>query len=166
MNFLKNKHFIVALIVAPILALISYFSVDAAVSEKPHAAQAGAQYELIEKPNCRYSSGHCQLKNGDFELALKGTWEDGEHLKIELESPYPLEGVLAAQVDSLDKQSTPSKMVSLNKDGTLWAMTLVNPSISEDRIRLAASANKSVYYGDAGLAFVNYETSFHSDFRQ
>ena len=166
MNILKNKHFVVALIVAPILSLISYFSVDAAVSEKPHAAQAGAQYELIEKPNCRYSSGHCQLKNGDFELELVGTWEDDVHLKIELASPFPLNGVIAVQVDKFDSQSVPSKMISINKEGTLWAMTLVNPTIGQDRIRLAASSNKSIYYGDAGLAFVNYETTFNDDFRQ
>lgn len=169
MNILKNKHVVIALLVAPVLALISYFSVDAAVSEKPHVAKSGSQYQLVEKPNCRYSSGHCQLKNGDFEIELKGTWQDDIHLKIELESAYPLEGVIAAQidqVDSLDSRGIPSKMLALNESKTRWGMILVNPSIDQSRIRLAASSNQTMYYGDAGLAFVNYETSFDNDFRQ
>ena len=41
MPFYKNKHVVVAMLVAPVLALIGYFSVDALVAEKPHAAQAG-----------------------------------------------------------------------------------------------------------------------------
>lgn len=166
MNILKNKHFIIALLIAPVLALISYFSVDAAVSEKPHAAQAGSQYELVEKPNCRYSSGHCQLKNGDFELELVGTWQDGIHLKLELRSEFPLEGVLAAQIDQSDSNATPSQMTPLNDAGTLWGMLLTNPSIDQSRIRLAASSNQTMYYGDAALAFINYKTSFDDDFRQ
>lgn len=166
MSFLKNKHVVIALLVAPILALISYFSVDAAVSEKPHAAKQGSQYELVEKPNCRYSSGHCQLKNGDFELELKGSWKDEVHLQIELESQFPLEGVVAAQIDNLDADSTPMQMVALNEQGTRWGMLLVNPTLDQSRIRLAASSNETLYYGDAGLAFVNYTTSFDDDFRQ
>ncbi|GAL14113.1 hypothetical protein JCM19233_5125 [Vibrio astriarenae] len=35
----KNKHFIVALIVAPILAIIAYFGIDIASVKKPHAAK-------------------------------------------------------------------------------------------------------------------------------
>lgn len=166
MSFLKNKHVVVALLVAPILALISYFSVDAAVSEKPHAAMKGSQYELVEKPNCRYSSGHCQLKNGDFELELKGAWKDEVHLQIELVSPFPLEGVIAAQIDHLDADATPMQMIALNEHGTRWGMLLVNPALDQSRIRLAASSNETLYYGDAGLAFVDYETSFDDDFRQ
>jgi hypothetical protein len=166
MNILKNKHFVVALLVAPILALISYFSVDAAVSEKPHAAKSGSEYQLVEKPNCRYSSGHCQLKNGDFELELKGTWQDDVHLQLELESEFPLEGVVAVQIDPTDSQAIPAQMIALNDSRTRWGMTLVNPSIEQSRIRLAASSNKTLYYGDAGLAFVDYHTTFDDDFRQ
>jgi hypothetical protein len=166
MNILKNKHFVIALLVAPILALISYFSVDAAVSEVPHVAVSGSEYELVEKPNCRYSSGHCQLNNGDFELELKGTWKDDVHLQLELESEFPLEGVMAAQIDVADSQAIPAQMIALNESRTRWGMMLVNPSIEQSRIRLAASSNQTLYYGDAGLAFVDYKTSFDDDFRQ
>ena len=41
---LTNKHVVIALIVAPILAVIAYFATDAAVGEKPHKAQAGKSY--------------------------------------------------------------------------------------------------------------------------
>ena len=62
----KNKHFIVALLIAPILAIIAYFGVDIAVSEKPHAAKKGQSYKLVSKSNCRYTSGLCDMENGEF----------------------------------------------------------------------------------------------------
>lgn len=37
----KNKHFILALLIAPILSIIAYFGTDMALSEKPHAAKEG-----------------------------------------------------------------------------------------------------------------------------
>ena len=57
MKFLKNKHLLTASLVAPILALMSYFAIDALVGETPHAAEEGQSYQLVEKQNCRYNSG-------------------------------------------------------------------------------------------------------------
>lgn len=42
----KNKHFILALLIAPILSIIAYFGTDMALSEKPHAAKEGETYKL------------------------------------------------------------------------------------------------------------------------
>ncbi len=45
----KNKHFILALLIAPILSLIAYFGTDMALSEKPpHAAQEGGNLQTRE----------------------------------------------------------------------------------------------------------------------
>lgn len=62
----KNKHFILALLIAPILSIIAYFGTDMALSEKPHAAKEGETYKLASKSNCRYTSGLCDMENGDF----------------------------------------------------------------------------------------------------
>ncbi len=45
----KNKHFIIALLIAPILSLIAYFGTDMALSEKPHAAKEGESYKLYQQ---------------------------------------------------------------------------------------------------------------------
>ncbi len=40
-RLLTNKHVVIAMLVAPVLAVIAYFAVDASVSEAPKAAQPG-----------------------------------------------------------------------------------------------------------------------------
>jgi len=70
MSFFKNKHVITAMIVAPILAIVSYYAVDLMVKEQPKAAVEGQAYKLIAKSNCRYSSGACDLVNGDFKSTV------------------------------------------------------------------------------------------------
>ena len=55
----KNKHVLIATLMAPVLALIAYFGVNALVGEKPHAAEAGQSYVLVEKPNCRPKKLRC-----------------------------------------------------------------------------------------------------------
>jgi hypothetical protein len=44
------------MIVAPILAIISYFTVDYYVAEVPHKAKQGQSYKMLVKPNCRWAS--------------------------------------------------------------------------------------------------------------
>ena len=66
----KNKHVIIALIVTPILAALAWIGVGQLMGEKPHAARPGQSYPLVEKSNCRYESGACDLENEDFLLRL------------------------------------------------------------------------------------------------
>jgi hypothetical protein len=72
-SILTNKHFVVALIVAPILAIISYFAVDKLVAPEPIAAQAGENFPLVARSNCRWESGKCTLANGDFKVHIAAT---------------------------------------------------------------------------------------------
>jgi len=68
-----NKHVIIAMLVAPVLAIMAWFAVDYFIGERPHAAKEGAAYTLIAKSNCRYDSGQCDLENSDFKLNLRPT---------------------------------------------------------------------------------------------
>ncbi len=166
MSFLKNKHVVVALIVTPILAVLGYFAVDAMVAETPHAAKVGQQYELISKPNCRYSSGICGLKNGEFELTLTAKWLDQRRMLLTLESVHPLDGAMVAAVENPADDRKPVEMYPENRDRQHWTLELVNPNLDQGRLRLAVSSNKTLYYGDAAMKFAQYETAFGSDFRQ
>jgi NADH:ubiquinone oxidoreductase subunit 3 (subunit A) len=73
----KNWHVIIAMIVAPILAVLAWFAVDYFVAERPHAAKEGAAYSLIAKSNCRYDSGQCDLENAKRYARGSQQWNSG-----------------------------------------------------------------------------------------
>lgn len=153
MNLLKNKHVLTAAIVAPILALVSYFAVDFIAGEKPHAAKKGQSYRLVEKPNCRYDSGHCGLKNGDFELDLVVESPAGNRQLLKLKSVHPLDGVLVALLENEKHEKPPREMIPQGEGGLAWSIELEPFDPGRDRLRLAASAEESLYFGDVALKF-------------
>jgi hypothetical protein len=162
----KNKHIIAALIITPILAIIAYFATDYIVSEKPHKALPGASYQLAEKPNCRYNSGRCGLKNADFTADITVKHLDEGYLNLTLKSAFPLQGVKLAMVDNPEQSGEPRAMKMQDQQGTEWTITLSKPRTDTSRIRLAMASGKSMYYGDTSTAFLVYETSFEKDFRK
>ncbi len=167
MNPLVNKHVIVALLVAPILAILSYFAIDHMVGETPHAAKAGASYQLVEKPNCRYSSGRCGLKNGEFELTLQAEWRGQTRMLLQLSSVHALDGVRIAWAESKEGgwEAEPVAMQALNDAGTEWQVEIFPEDPENNRIHLVASTDETLYFGDAAMAFTKYETVFEEDFR-
>ena len=150
---MKNKHMVTAAIVAPILALIAYFSVNALVGESPHAAEEGQSYQLVEMPSCRYGSGHCGLKNGDFELNLSTESLDDGRMLLMLESEFPLDGVKVALVEDEADEKQPVDMRVIGVDGLRWSLEITRPDPERNRLHLVASANGSLYFGDAAMKF-------------
>jgi len=153
MAFFKNKHVVTATIVAPLLAVISYYAIDFFVGEPSKPAEAGQSYKLVEKPNCRYQSGLCGLKNGDFELSLSPDWVAEDRLQLTLRSEFPLQGVLIALVENGRGEGKPAEMQAASDDGLVWSSTLAGPDPEKDRLRLVASSNDSLWYGDVSLTF-------------
>lgn len=153
MSILKNRHVLVASLVAPLLALMAWFAIDYLTGETPHAAVEGQSYPLVEKPNCRYDSGFCGLKNNDFELTISYERLSGDRLALTLESDFPLDGVLLAVVISDTDDRKPVPMKPLGPEGKRWAIEVVVAEPETDRIRLAASTGGSVYFGDASTRF-------------
>ncbi|MCG8668798.1 MAG: hypothetical protein MI867_05250 [Pseudomonadales bacterium] len=164
----KNKHILAALIIAPILSIISYFAVDHVVSERPHKAMQGAAYELVPKPNCRYQSGVCEMKNGNFEIKLHVDRLENGELAMRLSSEHPLKGV-GISISNNEKIAThPSSMKPIDNSYQQWAVTISAPTTENqatNKLRLALTANESFYYAESGLAFVDYETTYDRDFR-
>ena len=154
MNILKNKHMVIAMVMAPVLALVSYYAVNAMVSETPHAAEAGQSYQLAEKPNCRRGGGHCSLKNGDFELELSLEWFGDDRMLLKLGSVHPLDGVLVALVENEAGDKRPVEMRPLGDDGLLWSLDLARPDPERHRLHLVASSSQSLYFGDAAMKFM------------
>ena len=154
---MKNRHLVTASIVAPVLALIAYFGVNALVGESPHAAEEGQSYQLVEMPSCRYNSGRCGLKNSDFELNLSTESLDGGRMLLMLESEFPLDGVKAALVEDEADEKQPVDMRPMGADGLSWSLEIARPDPERNRLHLVASANGSLYFGDAAMKFTLQE---------
>ena len=153
MSVFRNKHVLVAALVAPVLALIAYFASDYFFGETPHVAVQGQSYPLVEKPGCRWESGYCGLKNNEFELDMRVREVDGESLLL-LESDFALEGVMLSVGREDNGGAPPAPMQAADGEGRRWSLPLHVPEPGQDRIRLVAAADGSLYYGDVSTAFM------------
>ena len=147
--FFTNKHVVIAVIVAPILSILAWFAVGQIAGEKPHLAQSGKAYPLVEQSNCRYESGRCDLENEDFKLAL-----ELEGLNLMVRSDHVLLGVMIV-VGQSAADSTPDNMTAVGSDGMSWRYALASLPPSDARIRLVAATGTNSYFGDAATAFIN-----------
>lgn len=162
MTFFKNKHLITAMIVTPVLAFLSYYFVDLIVKEKPQVAVAGQNYKLVAKSNCRYTSGECDLVNGEFKSTLTVD-EDGHNKTLRLTSNYPLNGVTVGFVDG-DKEDQPVSMSANGNQALSWSMPLTTKIDETTQLRVAISAKDSYYFAQTTLGFIEYKTSFGKTF--
>lgn len=165
MSFFKNKHVITAMIVAPILAIASYYLVDLAVKEQPQKAKAGAAYKLIAKSNCRFSSGACDLENGDFKSTVKVTVDDGKQT-LTLTSVNVLQNASVGFVTGSGNELGPIALTASDASGKHWTTAIEVLADETTSMRVALSANDAHYYSETTMGFSNYQTSFKQDFRK
>lgn len=168
MSILKNKHLILAMFVAPTLAIIAYFSVDYAVSEKPQAAKKGDTYKLAAKSNCRYQSGVCTLKNGDIEVKIRAQRIDAKDVELTMLSEIPIQQAIISYATD-DFESEPVQM-SVNPastgvdDGTSERYIILFLKDPENtRLRFAFNISDVMYYAETTAIFIDYKTSFSQD---
>ena len=147
-----NKHVIVAMIVAPVLSILAWLAVGEFIGEKPQVAQPGQAYPLVEKSNCRYVSGLCELENEDFRLRLFYQ-DDAAGRQLLLHSSHALEGVVIS-IGIPEGKERPGSMRSADEQGLEWRFVLGSRPAPEARIRLVASAAGSTYFGEAGTLFL------------
>ena len=147
-----NKHVIIAMIVGPILAILAWYAVGNLIGEKPQPAEAGNAYPLVEKSNCRYESGACDLVNEDFKLTL--VYQDGlSGPQLVLRSSHPLEGVVLG-VGLPDVEEEPTMMKASDGQGLEWRLAIGGAPAPDERIRLVAMAGGSSYFADASTLFL------------
>lgn len=159
MNFLKNKHLVLAMFVAPVLALIAYFATDYIVSEKPHAARQGNSYKLAARSNCRYQSGQCTLHNGDVEVHVRVERVTASLIELNLHANIPLQNALASFVAG-DDETEPVEMQRAVSEDNAWRarFELVEPEKST--LRLALELSGLLFYAETPAVFIDYDTSF------
>ena len=152
----KNKHVVVAMLVAPVLSILAWLAVDYFVGERPHAAKPGNAYLLIAKSNCRYDSGQCDLANKDFEITLRATRIGDARMTLEALSKFPLQQSTIGLVES-GIEATPLPMDELDTNAMRWAATLSRPDSAESTLRIAVLAGGVTYYAEVPVTFLQLE---------
>lgn len=155
----SNKHVIIATLMAPVMALIAYFGIGALVGEDPHPAEAGQSYPLVEKPNCRYASGVCGLKNAEFELTLNYEVLSTGRLLLKLASVHALDGVMLAVVDGDGEEQPAAAMRPVDIDGLHWSLEIPHPDAETQRLHLVAATAGVYYFGDVATMFMLTEAA-------
>ena len=150
----KNKHLVVSMLVAPVLAIGAYFATDYVVSEPPQAARAGDSYPLMARSNCRYASGKCDLVNGDVELELTAGPGGAQVL---LSSSLPLQNAGLAVAGSPADDRPPSALQPDNTTATRWSLALDAPPANTSVLRLVVTAGGSQYYAEVPAIFFQQE---------
>jgi hypothetical protein len=148
---LTNKHVVIAMIVAPILAVMAWFAAGQFAGETPQAAVPGQSYPLVEKSNCRYPSGACDVENEGLRLRLTAGEAGGNELL--LTSSHPLDGVVLG-VGSADEETEPAAMRAADGQRLEWRLQLGAAPLPVQRIRLVALAAGSSYFADVGTTFL------------
>ena len=149
----KNWHVIIAMIVAPILAVLAWFAVDYFVAERPHAAKEGAAYTLIAKSNCRYDSGQCDLENSDFKLSIRPTSVTPANIQLEMTSAFPLQGAMLGLVND-GIPASPAVMSATTEERLHWTTRMAAPTGENSFIRVAVTAEGSTWHAEVPTVFL------------
>ena len=149
----KNKHLIVAMLVAPVLAIMAWFAVDFFVAERPHAAKPGQTYTLIAKSNCRYASGQCDLENSDFKLTIRPGMLAASSVALTLTSSHSLQSA-AMGIVAGDSAEPPAQLTRTKDDGKEWQGLLPQPGSATAQIRVAVTAQGATWYAEVPTVFL------------
>ena len=150
----KNKHVVVALIVAPILSILAWYAVGNLVGEKPEAAEPGKTYKLVARSNCRYASGSCDLHNADFELTIEPDMLTASSVALTMTSSHALQGAALGLIESSSAEGAPTPMTPSGNDGTRWQGLIPRPASSDQRIRVAVIAQGATWYAEVPVIFL------------
>ena len=162
MSFYKNKHVILAMFVAPVLAIIAYFATDYIVSEKPHQVQQGKTYKLAARPNCRYPSGRCTLHNGDIEVSVRIERITDSAVKLIIHSNMPMQNALASFADD-NAEPLPTTLYRSAEDESAWNGEFELADVESRTLRLALEISDSIFYAETPTVFIDHETTYSRD---
>jgi len=148
-----NKHVVVAMLVAPVLAIMAWFAMDYFIGERPHAAKEGAAYTLIAKSNCRYDSGQCDLENSDFKLSIRPISVSSGNIQLEMTSAFPLQSATLGLVND-GIAAPPSPMVASTDEALHWTTRMDQPHGENSSIRVAVTASGATWFAEIPTVFL------------
>ncbi len=153
----KNKHVVIAMIVAPILAVLAWFAVGAMVGEQAQVAEPGAAYPLVARSNCRWGSGECELTNNDLEMTILPLELGAQYTRLSLDSDLPLTQATFALLSGGNEV-----VASAEHDTSADApaqMTVTIPAFAdpEAMLRVAVTVQESIYFAEVPVVFMRPE---------
>lgn len=148
----SNKHVVVSLLIAPVLAVLAWFAVGHWFGEPPRPAEPGASYPLLEKSNCRYDSGECTLANGAMQFTITAR-SSASGTRYTLTSAIALQG---AAVGSRGEAgvSSPAVMLPEGDSGLVWVVDRPSINAGREKLLVVVEAAGSRWYGEAQTAFM------------
>ena len=149
----KNKHVVVALLVAPVLSILAWYAVGHFVGEKPEAAEAGKTYKLVARSNCRYASGSCDLHNADFQVTIEPELLAASSVALKLSASHALQSAALGLVDG-ESADAPAPMTRTDEAGREWQGLLPRASSADATIRVAVTAQGSTWYAEVPVVFL------------
>jgi len=149
-----NKHVIIAMLVAPVLAIIAWFGVDYLVAEQAQPATAGSMYPLIARSNCRYDSGQCDLANNDLKLSIRPVKLESDRTTLSLESEFVLEQARFALVIGGSEVVGAAAPTQTPEGTTLWIINIPAHADPEAALRVAVTVQESVYFAEVPVVFM------------
>ena len=155
----KNKHLIIAMLVAPCLAILAWYAVDFFVAEKPQVAEPGAAYPLVARPNCRWESGECDLVNNDLEMTILPLELAETQTRLALDSEFPLTDATFALLSG-GNEVTANAEHDASPDAAAQ-MTVTIPAFAdpEAMLRIAVTVHESIYFAEVPVVFMRPEAT-------
>jgi hypothetical protein len=153
----KNKHVIIALIVAPILSVLAWFAVGQIVGEKAMVAEPGAAYPLVARSNCRWASGECELHNNELEMTILPLELGAQYTRLSLDSEITLaQATFALLVNGTEVAATAERDTSPDAPAQ---MTVTIPEFAdpEAMLRVAVMVEESLYFAEVPVVFMRPE---------
>jgi hypothetical protein len=151
----KNKHVVIAMLVAPILAVIAWYGVDSIVAERAQSAEPGSAYPLVARSNCRYESGQCDLVNHDFKLTVRVVDIQPGKTTLALESEFPLASATLSMVTSEYEVLAIVARGSSRQSHVQWIATIAADAVPGAILRVAVTVQQSVYFAEVPVIFIN-----------
>ena len=158
----KNKHVVVALIVAPILAILAWFAVGQIAGEKAHVAEPGGAYPLVARSNCRWESGECDLVNNDLKMTILPLELGAQYTRLALDSEFPMTQATFALLSG-GKEVVASAEHDASPDAAAQ-MTVTIPAFAdpEAMLRVAVTVQESLYFAEVPVVFLRPEEPRYS----
>lgn len=166
-----DRHVITALLVAPVLAILAWFAVGSLGGEKARPARTGAAYPLLEKSNCRYASGVCDLENTDFKVRLSftdnasGDWSGNAGGRLDMYVSHAVDSALLS-LTRAPGDAAPSAMRRADTEGRRWRFALERQPDREQRLRLVLSRRGTAYFAEFSSAFLQGAAPHKGEDRQ
>ena len=150
-------HVAIALIVAPILAILAWFAVGQIAGEKAKVAEPGAAYPLVARSNCRWASGECELHNNDLEMIILPLELGAQYTRLSLDSAFPLTQATFALL--LDGEEVVAAAEPDTSPEAPAQMTVTIPAFAdpEAMLRVAVSVKESLYFAEVPVVFMRPE---------